>query len=80
MHLLSPISFNEVIPLEHTLDSEIIFLIALIQQRLLNDSQLGLEYPKQTRIARGDTNLGPYLKVPVEENLLPDSPPDVHPP
>ena len=79
MHFLPPVGFDEVVALEDALNGEIIFLIALVEQRLLNDCEFRLQDPEEARVASRHTDLATDLKVLVEEDLLPNSPTYVHP-
>jgi len=61
MHLLPPVGFDEVVALEHAFNGEIIFLVALVEQGLLDDGEFGLQDPEEARVAGCHTDLATDL-------------------
>ena len=74
MHFLPPVGLNEVVAFEDTLDGEVVFLVALVEERFLDDGELRLKDTQQAGVTGGHTDLRADLQVLVEKHFLAHGP------
>ena len=66
----TPLVFDQIVALQNWLNHEVVFLVAWVEQVSLDNWKLLFVNTDKTTLCLGDGHLLPYLKVPVEKNLL----------